>query len=88
MDPRSLARERTFRWTLGDDTTDGYEAVETRGAELVWYRWSHVHGEGRSDEATQTATSLRAEGPLRRAPPWVLAELHAWAAQATEAGAS
>lgn len=57
-----------------------YEAVETRDEGLLWYRWSHAHGEagGRRDEALQSFAAFTREGPLRAAPEPTLAAIRAW----------
>ncbi len=64
----------TVRWNDGSDP-GRYEAVEARDEGLVWYRWSHVHGRGREDEAVQSYASYFERGPLRALPASAAAEL-------------
>lgn len=75
--PASLSRHRTFRWNDGRDV-ERYEAVETRDEGLCWYAWSHRHGEGKHDEALQPYDAFLRDGPLRAAPPHVIAAIRAW----------
>ena len=76
--PASLSRHRTFRWNDGKDV-ERYEAVETRDDGLLWYRWSHLpHEGGRGDEALQGYDAFLRDGPLRDAPPRIVAALRAW----------
>ena len=79
--PASLSRHRTFRWNDGKDV-ERYEAVETRDDGLLWYRWSHLpHEGGRGDEALQGYDAFLRDGPLRDAPPRIVAALRAWIAE-------
>jgi hypothetical protein len=66
----------TFRWNDGSDA-ERYDAVEARETDLVWYAWSHRHGQGRTDEATQSYEALLRDGPLRAIPAHARAELEA-----------
>jgi hypothetical protein len=66
----------TLRWNDGDDA-ERYDAVEATDRGLVWYVWSHVHGRGREDEATQTYDAFLRDGPLRPMPTRARAELDA-----------
>lgn len=64
------ASHRTFRWT--DDGLDGYEAVETTDAGLVWFRWSHKpedDGGGPLERRTQSFEDFKKDGPLRPSMP-------------------
>lgn len=79
MDRKALSRflnggHETLRWNKGG--RDGYEAVETDDEGLRWYRWSHELGAGHPlDEARQSYAAFLADGPLRPAPPAVVAKL-------------
>ena len=66
----------TFRWNDGVDA-ERYDAVEVRVDGLVWYAWSHQHGRGRHDEATQSFEAFLRDGPLRAIPVHAAAELEA-----------
>jgi hypothetical protein len=65
---------KSFRWNDGMGT-ERYEAVEVRGDGLLFYEWSHVHGEGRTSELLQSFDDYRARGPARTVPKTVRAEL-------------
>lgn len=79
-DPSVLSAQRTFRWNDGVSAL-GYEAVDASPAELVWFRWSHVPGEGRLDEVRQSRTDFDRAGPARAMPAPAEASLRAWLAQ-------
>ena len=64
----------TFRWNDGQDA-ERYDAVEAREEGLVWYAWSHRHGTGRHDEATQSYEAFLRDGPLRAMPAHAAREL-------------
>jgi hypothetical protein len=64
----------TYRWNDGVDG-ERYDAVELRTDDLVWYAWSHRHGQGRHDEATQSFEAFLRDGPLRTMPAHAAAEL-------------
>jgi hypothetical protein len=66
----------TFRWNDGLDA-ERYDAVEVREHDLLWYAWSHVHGSGRTDEATQSFESFLESGPLRAMPAHAAKEVEA-----------
>lgn len=77
-DPR-IPASRTFRWNDGSSTA-GYHAVELSRADGArWYRWSHVPGEGRIEEAHQSLEDLLAHGPAGSPPPSVAARIAATA---------
>lgn len=80
MDPSSLSARRTFRWNDGVSAL-GYDAVEASADELLWFRWSHVPGEGRLDEMRQTRAEFDAAGPPRSMPAPAEAALRAWLAR-------
>lgn len=80
MDPASLSARRTFRWNDGVSAL-GYEAVEASTEELVWFRWSHVPGQGRLEETRQTRAEFDAAGPLRAMPAPAEAALRTWLAR-------
>ena len=65
---------KAFRWNDGIDT-ESYGAVELRSDGLLFYRWSHVHGEGQRSELLQTFSDFRARGPARAVPESVRVEL-------------
>lgn len=61
---RALLRGRTFRWTAEDDTS-GYFAAEVVGEQVRFWRWSHIHGEGRLELGEQSAEAVsRGETPV------------------------
>ena len=66
----------TFRWNDGDDV-GRYAAVEAGPEGLCFYVWSHLHGEGRIDEVTQSWEAFRSDGPARPVPPRVAEALAA-----------
>ena len=81
--PRTMDRDRlrdflkdpstTWRWNRGE--VEGYHAVELRGDELRWFRWSHdiAEGEGGAvDEHRQSVAEFLADGPPVQAPPHVV----------------
>jgi hypothetical protein len=72
----------TYRWNDGA-SAERYEAVEVRRDGLFWYAWSHVHGVGRTEEATQSFEAFLAEGPLRPMPAFAREELEAFVRRAT-----
>lgn len=82
-DPRRWAEARTFRWNDGE-STEGYQAVEVDGEGLLWFRWSHVHGEGRVDEARQSFAGFL-DGPLRPCPKPIEDQLRALALRRLDA---
>jgi hypothetical protein len=67
---------KSFRWNDGIDT-ERYAAVEVRNDGLLFYEWSHLHGEGRVAELVQSFDDFRARGPARPVPASVRAELDA-----------
>jgi hypothetical protein len=70
----------TFRWNDGSDA-ERYDAVEATADGLLWYAWSHVHGSGRQNEATQSYEAFLRDGPLRPIPAPARAQLEAIARQ-------
>lgn len=79
--PASLRSRRTFRWNDGE-SPHAYQGVEASQDELVFFRWSHVHGEGRIDEVRQPAAAFLVDGPCRPMPGPAQAALRAWLAGA------
>ncbi len=65
---------RTFRWNAPDETT-GYHAAEIVGDEVLWTRWSHIHGEGRQDLGAQRHDVILRDGPPVPVPAIVLAQI-------------
>jgi hypothetical protein len=72
---------RTWRWRFDDDH-DRYEAVRTTDQGLLWYGWSHIPEErGQRREQRQSFAAFRDDGPPRKVPDTVLAELTRWVAE-------
>lgn len=71
----------TYRWNDGV-SAERYEAVEVRSDGLFWYGWSHLHGVGRTDEATQSFDDFLARGPLRPMPSFAREELESFVRRA------
>lgn len=77
---RSFLRDpgKTWRWNRGE--AEGYHAVELRGGQLRWYRWSHDIAEGAGgavDEHTQSVEDFLADGPPVEAPAHVVSTVRA-----------
>lgn len=77
-----FASRRTFRWNDGESVL-GYDAVEATAEELVWFRWSHVPGEGRIDELRQSREAFESVGPAREMPAPAEAALRAFLARSS-----
>ena len=67
-------RAKTFRWNDGK-SIEGYLAAEVVGANVTWFTWSHLHGEGRREVGTQSQEALREAGPPIAVPKSILEEI-------------
>jgi hypothetical protein len=70
---------RTWRWNDGDRAR--YDAVETSGDGLVWFRWTHEFEDdgthGQHDVLRQSFASYAADGPARAVPDSIRDEIDA-----------
>ena len=85
MDRERLQRwlrspHRTWRWRHGD-AYERYQAVSSTDEGLLFYVWSHEHGEDGMQEGTlQPYAEFAERGPLVELPEGVDRQLRDWVA--------